>query len=249
MSFANRRVLIVGATSAIAQDVARILAGRGCAMVLAGRRAERLEAVAADLRARTATAVHLLEGDLAAIDGHDKLFSRAIAAAGGLDAVIVAYGVLGDQKEAAADFARGREILDANFTSAASWVSLAANLFERQGSGHIVAIGSVAGDRGRKTNYFYGAAKGALDLFLQGVRHRLAPKGIPVLCVKPGFVDTPMTAHIPKTPMFASPAEIAQGIVAAMDSRKSVVYLPGKWRLVMFVLRNLPEFVFNKLNI
>lgn len=247
--FKGKRVLILGATSGIAQEVGRVFAALGCSIALAGRRRDRLETVAADLKARGAQATIVLEADLADPATHQQLIESAARPFAGLDAAVIAYGVLGDQKKAEADPAATLEILNTNFTSTASLVTILVNRFEADGAGHLAVIGSVAGDRGRKSNYVYGASKGALDLFLQGVRHRLAGTGVKVLTVKPGFVDTPMTAHLPKTPMFASPAEIAAGIVKAMEQGKGVVYLPFKWRIIMTIIRNIPEAIFNKLNI
>ncbi len=247
--FEGKRILILGATSGIAQEVGRVFASLHCSIALAGRNRERLETVAADLRARGAQATLVLEADLADPASHAQLIESAARPYAGLDAAVLAYGVLGDQKKAEADPAAALEILNTNFTSAASLITLLVNRFESEGKGHLAVIGSVAGDRGRKSNYVYGASKGALDIFLQGVRHRLAGTGVCVTTVKPGFVDTPMTAHLPKTPMFASASTVAAGIVEAMEKGKGVVYLPFKWSLIMTIIRNIPEAIFHKLNI
>jgi short-subunit dehydrogenase len=229
--------------------VGRIFASRKCSIALAGRNRERLEAVATDLRLRGAQSTVILEADLADPVGHPNLIESAARRFAGLDVAVLAYGVLGDQRKAEEDPRAALEILNTNFTSAVSLITILVNRFESEGAGHLAVIGSVAGDRGRKSNYVYGASKGALDIFLQGVRHRVAGKGIRVVTVKPGPVDTPMTAHMPKTGLFAAAPEVAAGIVRALEQGKGVVYLPFHWRLIMGLIRNVPETIFHKLNI
>lgn len=238
-----RRVAIFGATSAIAQAVARQMAQRGDPLVLVGRGAERLEAVASDLRVRGAVAVHTLVADLADTAQHEALAAQAWNALGGLDVALIAHGVLGSQKDAEASDERLQEILAANFTSAASLAMRLAPRFERQGRGTLAAIGSVAGDRGRQSNYAYGAAKGGLAIFLAGLRHRLHASGVRVVTLKPGFVDTPMTRDFPKGPLWATPEQAAAAIVRAIDRGAAVAYVPGFWRAIMLVIRALPEWV------
>ena len=239
----SRRVAIFGATSAIAQAVARRMAARGDALVLVGRDPQRLAAVAADLSVRGAPAVHALTSDLADASRHDGLVAQAWTALGGIDVALIAHGYLGSQREAETSPAELAAILDTNFTSAASLATHLAAAFEKQGSGTLAAIGSVAGDRGRQSNYAYGAAKGGLAIFLDGLRHRLAAKGVRVVTLKPGFVDTPMTRDFPKGPLWASPDRAAASIVAAIDRGASVAYVPGFWRAIMLVIRALPEWL------
>src|SRR3954468_6873551 len=187
------RVLVVGATSAIAQAVARIYAARGARLHLLARDGVKLEAVRQDLLARGAAQATGAVADLAEVSRHADLVDEAAAALGGIDVALIAHGGLPDQALCQSSFAEARRALDVNFTSAASLAHELANRFEKRRHGAIVAIGSVAGDRGRQSNYVYGAAKGALALYLQGLRHRLHGAGVKVLTVKPGFVDTPMT--------------------------------------------------------
>jgi short-subunit dehydrogenase len=242
-------VIVVGATSGIAQAVCRLLARRGCRLFLAARGADKLASVEADLKVRGADVVGAALADLADTASHAELIALAWQQLGSVDAAIIAHGILGDQKEGERNWAEAAAILNVNFISVASLVMHLANSFEKQGFGQIVAIGSVAGDRGRKTNYLYGAAKGAVETLLEGVRHRLAPQGIEVLLVKPGFVDTPMTAHLPRSPLFASPDNVARGIVNGMDKGKSTIYVPFFWKPIMLIIRLLPEPVFNRLSI
>ncbi|MGZ5033930.1 MAG: SDR family oxidoreductase [Usitatibacter sp.] len=238
-----RKVLLIGATSAIAQAVGRIYAQRGDALLLVGRNPERLAAVAQDLRVRGASRAEFALADLDQVDRHAQLVDAAWSAYGGFDVALVAHGLLGSQAEAQRSTAALMSILTTNFTSAASLLTRLALSFEAQGHGTIAAIGSVAGDRGRQSNYAYGAAKGGLAVFLDGMRHRLAPRGVRVVTVKPGFVDTPMTRDFPKGALWSSPERVAAGIVRAIDRGASVAYVPGFWRLVMIVIRSLPEWI------
>jgi NAD(P)-dependent dehydrogenase (short-subunit alcohol dehydrogenase family) len=165
--------------------------------------------------------------------------------------VLLAYAVLGDQNRAESTLADAQDILRTDFTSAASWCLVAANELEKQGHGSLVVIGSVAGDRGRASNYVYGAAKGGLSILVQGIAHRLAPKGARAVVVKPGFVDTPMTAHIGgKGSLWAKPEAIARIIVGVADPERSapppIVYAPWYWRWIMYVIRFTPSSVFHR---
>jgi short-subunit dehydrogenase len=244
-----KRVLILGATSAIAQECGKLFAARGDRLFLVGRNPERLEAVAQDLRVRGAADVQAKTLDLNDTGLHEALVAQAREALGGLDAALIAHGTLGDQAACEKDFVTAELELRTNFLSAASLLTHLANHFEAQRSGAIAVISSVAGDRGRQSNYVYGSAKAGLTAFTSGVRNRLSRAGVSVLTVKPGFVDTPMTAAIPKNKLFVGPDRIAQGIVRGMDAGKDVIYLPGFWRLIMFVIRSVPERVFKRLKL
>ena len=244
-----RRALILGATSAIAQETAKLLAADGDLLFLVGRDASRLDVVAADLRVRGAARVETMTADLNDAGRHDEIVDNAATALDGLDTVLVAHGLLGDPERCHGDFAAAREVLDTNFVSVVSVLTPIVRRFEEQGAGTIVGISSVAGDRGRQSNYHYGAAKGALSLYLQGLRNRLYPAGVHVVTVKPGFVDTPMTAHIKKGLLFAGPATIARGIYRAIVRRQDIVYLPWFWRPIMLVIRVIPEHLFKRLKL
>ena len=238
-----RKVFIAGATSAIAQETARLFATEGAALFLVARNAERLAAVAEDLRVRGAARVEAVAADLNEFDRHPALVEQAAHALGGLDILLVAHGILGDQKVCEVDFARARQVIDTNFTGVVSLLTPAAAFFEQQKSGCIVVLGSVAGDRGRQSNYVYGSSKAALDVFLQGLRNRLYPAGVRVVTVKPGFVDTPMTAQIQKNALFAHPATVARGIWTAIAKGKDITYLPAFWWPIMIAVRHLPEVI------
>jgi short-subunit dehydrogenase len=187
--------------------------------------------------------------DLARCDEHAALLDRAQASLGGLDVALIALGTLGDQKESERDWVVAERELSTNFLSAASLLTLLGNRFEAQRGGTLAVISSVAGDRGRQSNYVYGSAKAALSTFTAGLRNRLFKSGVHVLTIKPGFVDTPMTAHLPKNALFVGPDKIARGIVRAIDRRRDVVYLPWFWRWILLIIRSVPEFVFKRLSL
>lgn len=243
-----QRIIIFGATSAIAVEVGRIYAAKGAQLFLVGRDANKLEAIATDLKVRGAK-IDTAVADLNECNGHVELFDRGIAFLGGLDGILVAHGTLSDQKQCQSDPAIREQEIRTNFLSPLSLVEIAAQRFEQKSSGTIAVISSVAGDRGRQSNYIYGAAKGALSIALAGVRNRLAGKGVHVLTIKPGFVDTPMTAHIRKGALFASPAQVASGIVSAIERKRDVVYLPWFWCLIMLIIRAVPECIFKRLRL
>ncbi len=244
-----KKVLVLGATSAIAQSTVRLLAARGVSLYLVGRNAERLDAVAKDARTRGAARVETEALDLDDLAQHEALVERAALALGGLDGALLAHGILGNQEAAQRSYAEAEKVLRTNFLSAVSLLTPLANRFEAQKAGTLVVISSVAGDRGRQSNYVYGASKGALSVFLQGLRNRLARSGVAVVTVKPGFVDTPMTADIKKNALFATPEKVARGIVRAADSRKDEVYLPGFWGPIMFAIRGIPERIFKRMKL
>lgn len=244
-----RRILILGGTSAIAVAVARELLAPDAQFFLVARSADKLDAVRKDLLTRGAAAVTVCVLDLDNTAAHPQMLSDALQALGSIDLALIAHGVLGDQDEAQSNYPAAEAILHTNFISAVSLITWLANYFETAHSGTLAVISSVAGDRGRKSNYVYGASKAALNVFLDGVRNRIDRAGVLVLTIRPGFVATPMTAHLPQGPLFAAPAQVAKGIVKAIAARKDVVYVPGFWRPIMFVIRSVPEFVFKKLNL
>jgi decaprenylphospho-beta-D-erythro-pentofuranosid-2-ulose 2-reductase len=244
-----KKVIVLGATSAIARSTVLLLSARGTSLYLVGRDAGRLEAVAQEARSRGASHVETEAMDLDDLARHEALVERAAAALGGLDGALLAHGILGNQEAAQRSYAEAEKVLRTNFLSAVSLLTPLANRFEAQKAGTLVVISSVAGDRGRQSNYVYGASKGALNVFLQGLRNRLARSGVAVVTVKPGFVDTPMTAGMKKNALFATPDTVARGIVRAADARKDEVYLPGFWGPIMFAIRGIPERVFKRMKL
>lgn len=244
-----RRILIVGAGSAIAEATARIFATRGDALFLVGRKADILDAMAQDLRVRGATQVGTEVLDANDIAAHAPMLDRATTSLGGLDTVLIAYGTLSDQKACEGSVELTVRELNNNALSVAALLTPIATRLEAQRTGAIAVISSVAGDRGRQSNYVYGSAKALVSAFTSGLRQRLAKCGVAVITIKPGFVDTPMTAAFRKGPLWARPEQVAAGIVKAIDRSAAVVYLPAFWRLIMFVIRALPEALFVRLKL
>ena len=244
-----QKILIVGATSAIAEATARLWAVRGDALFLVGRKSERLEVIADDLRVRGAASVSCFTMDACDTAAHAGMLEAAETALGGLDVALIAHGSLPDQKSCEASVELTLREIDTNALSVIALATLVGGFFEKQGAGSLAVISSVAGDRGRQSNYVYGAAKGMVSIFLQGLRNRLAKKGVQVLTIKPGFVDTPMTATFKKGALWAKPGDIARGIVRAVDKKSDEVYLPGFWWVIMSIIRHIPERVFKKLSL
>jgi len=244
-----KKILIVGATSAIAEACARLWGQRGDQLFLAARNADQLQSIADDLRSRGASRVATRVFDANQFDTHAALLQEATAALGGLDTVLIAHGTLTDQDRAQSDGAYALSELSTNGTSVIALMALAANQFEAQGRGAIAVISSVAGDRGRQSNYVYGSAKALVTAFASGLRQRMSKHGVQVITIKPGFVDTPMTAHLPKGALWAKPQKVARDISGAIDHGTGVIYTPGFWRLIMLVIKHIPEFIFAKLKL
>ena len=245
------RTIILGATSAIAEATARLYAAEGSELLLVGRHDERLAAIAADLRLRGAARVETTARDLAATSDQAAAFADFVAALGGVDHVLLAYGILGDQQRAASDPEALQAMLAVNFTSATGWALAAAGVLERQRRGALVVLGSVAGDRGRRSNFVYGAAKAGLATLVEGIAHRFAHSGPRAVIVKPGPVITPMTEGLADRTgrLWATPQTIAAIVRRAAERGGPVVYAPGFWRWIMLVIRALPARVFNRLDI
>lgn len=236
-------VLILGATSDVASEVARIYAGRGARLYLVGRNEARL------LELSTSLGSSCLGYD--AVDFTDfpvslGVLEGALAALGPLDVALLAQGYLGDQLKSEESFPEALEQIQVNLTSAVAQLIPLANYFEQQGRGTIAAITSVAGDRGRPRNYTYGAAKGALTLYLQGLRSRLFGK-VNVVTIKLGPVDTRMTTYHKKNALFTTIEGAALGIVRAIDRKSGEVYVPGYWFWIMSLVKIMPELVFQRL--
>ncbi|MCB0216930.1 MAG: SDR family NAD(P)-dependent oxidoreductase [Caldilineae bacterium] len=244
-----KRVLIAGATSAIAHAAARRFAGEGATLMLAARDPDRLAANAADLCVLGAARVETFVIDFDETPRQAELLAAAEADFGGLDLILVAWGVLPDQAACEGSVALTLAAWQTNATATIAFLTRAAMLLERQRQGTLAVISSVAGDRGRRDNYVYGAAKAAIDAFLQGLRARLHGAGVRVITIKPGPTDTPMTAHRRKGPLFVS-AERAGDLVyrAAIGSRE-VVYAPAWWRPIMLAIRLIPEGLMKRLNL
>jgi short-subunit dehydrogenase len=240
-------VVIFGATSAIAHALARLYAARSASFVLVARDRAKLDANAADLSARGASRVASIAADLTDLAPHRALVERALAELPRFDVVLIAHGVLPDQRQCEIDLDALRQTLETNFTSAASLAAASFLELERQKSGTLVVLASVAGDRGRRSNYAYGAAKAGIAAFLEGLALRGRACGVGVLTVKPGLVDTPMTARFRKGLLWTSPEHVAGAVMRAIDRGRTVIYVPWFWRPIMGVIRALPRPILARL--
>lgn len=246
----RRTVLILGATSAIARAVAGEFARRGYDLLLAGRDPEELDSLAADLAVRHGVKAEGLTFDALALDTHGPFVEACRKTSeDSLDGAVLSLGYLGDQSVAQKDLSETKRILDTNLLGPVSILSLLANHFEEKRRGFLCALSSVAGDRGRQSNYVYGAAKAGLSIFLQGLRNRLFRSGVRVITIKPGFVDTAMTFGRPGMFLVASPESVAARIVKAILKGEDLVYTPAFWRPVMLLIRLIPERIFKRMRL
>lgn len=245
----TRKILVLGATSGIAEATCRIWAAQGASLFLVARNAEKLAAVAADLRTRGASYVDTAVADLDDTEKHPQLLSHAVNSLTGMDIAYLAHGILGDQAEAEQDFNAAAQILYTNLMAPVSLLTWLANFCVQRRSGTLAVISSVAGDRGRKSNYVYGSSKAGLSAFLGGLRNRVDREGVTVLTIKPGPTRTAMTAGMPKSERFADVDAVAASIVTAIDKRRDVLYVPFQWGPIMWVIRSIPERIFKKQNL
>lgn len=243
-------VLIIGASSAIGRALADRYAADGDSVLLIGRDREDLSRLAADLRIRHDVRAEVIELDVLDFDRHATFWSECLAHAGDdLRGIICVHSVMPPQAEAQADPATLRRVIDTNFTATASLLSLAAAEMETRGRGFLCAVSSVAGDRGRQSNYVYGSSKAAVSVFLQGLRNRLFRSGVTVTDVKPGFVDTAMTWGLPGLFLVATPARVAADVHRAIRAGRAEVYSPWFWRWIMLIIRSIPDFVFKRMRL
>jgi short-subunit dehydrogenase len=235
-------ILILGATSSIARACATEFAARGNNLFLASRDTEELARIANDLRVRYNVKIHYGEFDAENFATHEKFWQDTLHTIGTIDGVLVAFGYLGNKQQSQQTIAR-------NFSGAVSILDICANYFEQQKKGFVIGLSSVAGDRGRKSNYVYGAAKAALNVYLQGLRQRLFKNHIKVLTVKLGFVDTAMTFELPNLFLVAKPEDVAKKIVSALKQNHDNVYIPWFWRYIMLIIKSIPEVIFKRLTL
>jgi decaprenylphospho-beta-D-erythro-pentofuranosid-2-ulose 2-reductase len=244
------RIVVIGATSTIAEHCCRLWVAReACDLVLVARDAAKAGRVAEDLRVRSpASTISVIETDLLDVAAIGRLASET--AARPIDIVLIAHGVLPEQSLCENDLLVCRDTLEVNAVSPALFAEAFAGHFAKAGRGTIAIIGSVAGDRGRKANYTYGACKGLVARYAEGLEHRFAGTGARVVLIKPGPTDTPMAApHRASGRRLASVEEVARAMVRGIDAKRPVVYAPAQWALIMFVVRHLPRFIFNRLNL
>jgi short-subunit dehydrogenase len=244
-----KKVLVLGATSGIAEACIRLWAGRGDTLFLVARNPGRLAAVAADARSRGAALVDTAVANLDDTAAHPELLAQAINALGGLDIAYLALGVLGEQPTAEKSFPAAAQIIHTNYTAPVSLLTWLANYTAQRHAGTLAVLSSVAGERGRKSNYVYGSSKAALTVFTDGLRNRIDREGVRVITIKPGPVRTAMTENMPGSAKFADVDTVAAAIVKAIDAGTDILYVPGIWRIIMAVIRLIPERIFKKLNL
>jgi short-subunit dehydrogenase len=241
--------LVIGATSAIAEATARRFALEGAALFLLGRRIERLKQMADDLQLRGAARVGWQRLDVNETERHEPVMAEALMSLGGIDIAIIAHGTLPDQAACQTSAALAIAEFHTNAVATIALLTRLAMIFEEQRHGRIAVITSVAGDRGRESNYLYGAAKAAVDTFLEGLRQRLHKSGVGVTTIRPGFVDTPMTAAYKKGLLWAQPETVARHIHRALLRGRDIIYVPPFWRGIMLVIRLLPQPLFKRLRL
>lgn len=248
-----KKVLVLGATSAVAQAFCKQALQNQTSsqheFYLVGRSQTHLETIASDLKVRGAKIVHIHAMDLNLCSQHEELIKTVLTQLHSLDWVLVAHGILGEQRFAEHNSLQMLNILNTNFISQASLLNPIANIMEEQGFGVIAVLSSVAGDRGRRSNYIYGSAKAAISTYLSGLRVRLYKSNVSVITIKMGFVDTPMTSQFKKGPLWAKPEQIAEKLVPLMENNTNgEIYLPFFWKYIMFIIRSIPSLIFNKLD-
>lgn len=241
-------IVVMGATSLIAQETMKNF-GRDCSFVLAGRDGEKLETVKNDLVARGYRNVYSFTVEASEHQRFHTLLEFAVNTLGGIDLLFVAHGSLHEQSLLEKDLDLIPVELNTNFVSAATLCSLFADYFEKRKKGRIAVISSVAGDRGRQSNYIYGSAKAGLSAYLQGLRNRLSHSGVDVLTIKPGIITTPMTAHMPDGPLNTDARKAGKLIHKAIIKNKDTAYIPGFWRIIMLIVKLIPERIFKKMKL
>ncbi|WP_321311677.1 SDR family oxidoreductase [Halarcobacter sp.] len=240
-------ILIIGAKSDIAKELARVYAKNGYSLYLAARNCDSLAELADDIKIRSNVDVQLKELDVSKYDTHEEFYNNLEVKPLG---VIVVAGYMADQKECEKDFTKTINTINVNYTGVVSLLNIIANDMESNKNGFIVGVSSVAGDRGRKANYIYGSSKAAFSAYLSGLRNRLYESKVSVLTVKPGFVNTKMTEGLDLPEKLTSqPEEIALDIFKAQQKQKDVLYTKGIWKLIMLIIKHIPEFIFKKLSI
>lgn len=244
------KILVFGASSKLAQETLKNFTQSNSKIMLAGSSLDKLEIVKNDLKTRNPEIDYFTyQINALEFENHETFVKTTIENLGGLDIALIAHGTLPDNEAIRSQPDQIIKEFNINATSVFSLSTLIANYFEKQGKGKLAVISSVAGERGRQSNYIYGSAKGAVSLFLQGLRNRLINSGVDVITIKPGMVDTPMTAHMPKGLLFANAKSVGKGIYNAIRKGKDVAYIPRFWKLIMFIIKSIPESIFKKLKL
>ncbi|PCJ24025.1 MAG: short-chain dehydrogenase [SAR86 cluster bacterium] len=240
-------IVIIGATSAIAKASARIYAERNESLFLIARNESRLVELCSDLKVRGAKSVGTAMLDINKFNEHEKALDSAAEFLGSIDIALICHGSLPNQQQVEINFKSAQKEINTNGVSVISLLTILSEKFITQGHGTIAVITSVAGDRGRQPNYVYGAAKSMVSTYLQGLRGRLFPHKVNIVDIRPGLVDSPMTAGMKKGALWSSPEKVASKIVKGIDNGKHTIYAPAYWRLIMIIVCAFPEFIFKRL--
>ncbi len=243
----SKKTVIIGATSAIAQAIAKQLAEQGQQLFLIARNTTHMQTLADDLAIRSHHTCKTFAFDANSNDQYHACLQAAVEDLGHIDNVIIAHGTLPDQEACQANLEQSLQEFQVNATSYIGLMTVFSQHLEQQGAGHMVVFSSCAGDRGRQSNYLYGSTKAAISAFSAGLRGRLFKKGVSVLTVKPGFVDTPMTQAFKKGFIWAQPEDVAKQVIHAMNKKKSIAYVPGFWRYIMMIIKCIPENLMKRL--
>jgi len=245
----NKTTLILGAKSDIGKALFQKFAKEGFNLILAARKPhlEDLKKEVTDLKIRYNIETTIAEFDLLDFNSHNNFYNSLEIKP---DVVIAVAGYLGDQEKAEINFTEAKKIIDTNYTGYVSILNIISNDFEKRENGFIIGISSVAGDRGRKSNYYYGSSKAAFTTYLSGLRNKLFNRGIKILTVKPGFVKTKMISDIKTSALLtATPKEVAEDIYKAFVKNKDVIYTKWFWKYIMLIIKHIPEMIFKKLSI
>lgn len=245
----SKNILIIGASSAIAAEVAKLYAAQNANFVLWARNEQKLNVVADDLKVRGANEITTIIADVLDESQHEQYLQNAIDALGSIDVALIAHGTLPNQEECEQSLDKTMQEIAINGTSVVRLMHIIAQQLEQQNSGSLAVISSVAGDRGRQSNYTYGSAKALVSAFAEGMLSRFEGSPVHVMLVKPGFVDTPMTAEFDKGALWAQPDSVAKAIVDGIDKKKAIIYVPLFWWAIMQIIRNIPTFIFKKLSL
>ena len=245
-----KKIVIIGATSAIATACARLWAKDDAAFYLVGRDNTKLQHTADDLKARSSSDVYTDIIDICDFESHEAMLARCFSTLQQVDIALIAHGTLPDQAACEQDINIAVEEFTSNGLSTIALLTPLANRMEQQGHGTIAVISSVAGDRGRQSNYLYGAAKASVTSFCEGLRARLFKRGVHVLTIKPGFVDTPMTQGLPLPGLLvSSPDKVARCIARGINRGSNSIYTPFYWSMIMLIIRMIPTFIFKRLSL
>lgn len=244
-----KNILVIGATSSIAHETMKIFAQDGASFYLVARSENRLHIVSDDLKSRGANNVLTCIHDVTQFDQHESIIENAFNLMPDINTVLIAHGTLPNQDECLTSYEKILQEIEINFLSIVSYLHFISQKLIVHKYGTIAVISSVAGDRGRKSNFIYGSAKSALTEYLNGLRGYLYSQGIHILTIKPGITDTPMTQKTPKGLLMASAQKVGKDIYHAIQTQKNTIYTPWYWRYLMWIIQLIPEFIFKKMSI